>query len=286
VEEVEYLRHGGQSLLARLHLPQGPGPFPLLVDVHGGAWCRGDRLDEDRFNQALAGHGIIVAALDFRMPPQAGYPASLADINHGMRWVRSRAASWGSRADLVSLMGISSGGHQAMLLAMRADDARYAVHDLPAGLQAHDARVNRVVLCWPVIHPLARYHYALALQAGGKPYPEGIDRVIPDHISFWGDEAAMAEGNPVLALERGEQTETPPVLYLQGDRDLMHPRDQAEQFIAAYAQAGGKVFVRWFAGEEDGFIKKHPDSAATAEAAAEVARFLDPEHDTASSSSL
>src|SRR5690606_20136292 len=91
VEEVEYLRHGGQSLLARLHLPQGPGPFPLLVDVHGGAWCRGDRLDEDRFNQALAGHGIIVAALDFRMPPQAGYPASLADINHGIRWLKSNA---------------------------------------------------------------------------------------------------------------------------------------------------------------------------------------------------
>lgn len=274
IEEAEYLRHDEQPLLARLYLPQGPGPFPLLAEVHGGAWCRGDRLDEDRFNQSLARRGIAVAALDFRMPPQAGYPASLVDINYAVRWLKSRTALWNSRSDLVSLMGVSSGGHQAMLAAMRPDDPRYAALKLPAGDTAADARVARIVLCWPVINPLARYRYALGLQASGEPYPEGIDRVIPDHMKFWGDEESMAEGSPVLALERGEKVSTPPVLYLQGDQDLMHPREHAESFRAAYKHAGGELSIRWFAGEADGFIKKKPDSPATAQAIEEIVRFL------------
>lgn len=273
VSDVEYTRHDGVPLLARLYLPQGAGPFPLLAEVHGGAWCRGDRHDEDRFNRLLAGRGIGVAALDFRMPPQAGYPASLQDINLALRWLKVNAESWGSRPGLVGLMGLSSGAHQAMLAAMRPADPRYAALPL-----AHDPGVDAaaacVVLCWPVIDPLGRYHYARALQAGGQPYPEAIDRVIPDHLRYWGDEAAMAEGSPLLALERGEAVATPPVLYLQGERDIVHPRAHLDRFVAAYRAAGGELALRLFPDEAEGFVKTKPDGPATAEAAAEVARFV------------
>lgn len=43
VEDIEYLRHGERPLLARVYRPRGKGPFPLIVDVHGGAWCRKNR---------------------------------------------------------------------------------------------------------------------------------------------------------------------------------------------------------------------------------------------------
>ena len=43
VEDVEYNRHGGTPLLMRLYCPQGAGPFPIIVELHGGAWCRSDR---------------------------------------------------------------------------------------------------------------------------------------------------------------------------------------------------------------------------------------------------
>ncbi len=82
-EDVEHLRHGDTPLLARLFKPHGQGPFPLIVELHGGAWCLGDRLQDTDLNEALAQSGVVVAALDFRMPPVASYPASLADINYG-----------------------------------------------------------------------------------------------------------------------------------------------------------------------------------------------------------
>src|SRR2546425_6926787 len=131
VQDIEYLRHGDKPLLARLFKPRGTGPFPLMVELHGGAWCRGDRLGDTAINEALAKSGVVVAALDFRMPPDASYPGSMADINYAIRWLKTRATSLGSRADLVGVLGVSSGAHQAMLGAMRPADARYAAIPLP-----------------------------------------------------------------------------------------------------------------------------------------------------------
>lgn len=280
VEDVEYLRHGDKPLLARLFRPAGDGPFPMMVDLHGGAWCNGNRTNDVVMNEALAKSGVIVAALDFRMPPDAGYPASLADIHYGIRWLKARARDLKGRADRVGAIGISSGGHQAMLLAMRPNDARYAAQALPAGTPAPagaakiDARLRCVVLCWPVIDPLGRYHYAKKLKAAGPPYPEVVDRVLPLHDLYWPGEAAMAEGSPVLAMERGEPVETPPVLYLQGTKDVAHPRPDLDRFVAGYRQRGGQVELELYEGEAEGFVNRNPNSPAAAQAVARIVEFV------------
>lgn len=273
-EDVEYIRHDDKPLLARLFKPLGTGPFPSIVELHGGAWCRGDRLNDTAINEALAKSGVVVAALDFRMPPQAGYPASLADINYGIRWLKTRAGELGIRPDLVGILGSSSGAHQAMLAAMRPLDPRYSALPLPAGAAPVDATVRCVVMCWPVIDPLGRYHYAKELKARGKPYPDVVDRVLPLHDQYWGTEDAMAEGNPVRALERGERVELPPVLYLQGTEDVAHPRPHLDRFVANYRKAGGEVELELFDGEPEGFINRNTDSPAAHRAIATIIDFV------------
>jgi acetyl esterase/lipase len=273
-EDVEYLRHGDQPLLARLFKPRGKGPFPLVVDLHGGAWNLGDRLMDTPINEPLAKSGVVVAALDFRMPPVAPYPASLADINYAIRWLKTRASTWSSLPELVGVLGSSSGAHQAMLLGMRPHDPRYAALPLPAGAPAVDASVNCVVLCWPVIDPLARYNYAKKVKAGGKPYPELIDAVLPLHDKYWQTEEAMAEGNPVLALERGERVSLPPVLYVQGTNDIAHPRVDLDRFVANYRKAGGQVELELYEGEAEGFIIRKPSSPASGQALEKIITFV------------
>jgi acetyl esterase len=255
VEDVEYLRHGDKPLLARIYKPLGTGPFPLIVELHGGAWCHGDRLNDAPINEALARSGVVVAALDFRMPPDATYPGSLADINYGIRWFKQRAAELGASSDRVGLLGTSSGSHQAMLVAMRPDDSRYAALPLPDGDAKVDARVRCVVLCWPVIDPLGRYEYAKMLRAGGPPYPDVVDRVLPSHDEYWVTEAAMAEGSPVRALERGESVELPPAIYIQGTADRAHPRADLDRFVASYRKAGGQVQLELLEGVAEQFLK-------------------------------
>ena len=261
VEDVEYLSHGGSPLLLRLFKPKGAGPFPLMIDLHGGAWCSQDRTSDAMFNEALAKSGVVVAALDFRMPPAAGYPASLADINYATRWLKARAGELRARADRIGMIGISSGGHLAMLAALRPRDTRYAAIPL-AGDTSLDATVAAVVMVWPVIDPLRRFHHAKRLQAAGGTYPEQIDRVIPAHIKFWATEEAMEEGNPVGILDRGEAVDMPPVLYVQGALDIVHPKADLERFVANYRKRGGEVDLALYEGEGGGFVRDPASKAA------------------------
>jgi acetyl esterase/lipase len=239
-----------------------------MVSLHGGAWCRETRMTDEPIHDALGKHGVVAISLDFRMPPDAAYPGSMIDINYGIRWAKSQATRLGGRADGVGVMGTSSGGHQAMLNAMRPRDARYASLPLAGGA---DASVRCAILLWPVIDPLGRYRYAKALKAGGAPYPEVVDRVLPCHDLYWKTEEAMAEGNPVMALERGEKVEMPPVLYLQATTDAAHPRPHLERFVSAYRQAGGQVDLELYDAEGSGFARQ----TGTPTGAKAIARMLE-----------
>ena len=268
IEEVAYRHDGATPILAKLFKPKGAGPFPIMVDLHGGAWCNSDRTADDMINEALARSGVVVAAIDFRMPPAASYPGSLQDIHYGVRWMKARAAQLKANPAKVGIMGSSSGGHQAMLVGMRPKDARYGAHALEGGANI-DARVQCVVMMWPVIDPLGRYQYAKKIVAAGGKEAEEVGRVLPSHDKFWVTEAAMAEGAPANALEAGEKLALPPTLVVQGTADKMHPRDQLDQFTAAYKKRGGHVEVEMYPGEISGFITRTAANPANFKAGTE-----------------
>src|SRR5262249_24334979 len=85
VRDLVYSRSGGKDRLARLYQPAGTGPFPAVLQVHGGAWNNKDRTDGQNTALELCAAGIVVLSIDFRNAPEAPYPASLQDINYGIR---------------------------------------------------------------------------------------------------------------------------------------------------------------------------------------------------------
>ena len=245
-EDIEYLRHGERALKLRLYKPKGAGPFPLVVDLHGGAWGKGSLEECKGRDEALARAGLLVAALDFR-DGKDGYPTALVDINYAIRWLKARATQLHTRADLVGICGQSSGGHLAMLAAMRPHDARYAAIPLPPGSPAVDASVRCVAMAWPVINPLSRFRNAVRERAKGTAW---VGDIPERQGSFWINDENMAEGNPMLMLERGEKAVMPPALRVQGQPDPVHDyRDpespvalnEPERFAANYRKAGGTI---------------------------------------------
>jgi acetyl esterase len=305
IEDVEYLRHGDKPFLARIYKPRGKGPFPAVIDIHGGAWSISDRKLDAPLAEPLASNGVVVASLDFRTPielsypgppsdgagamrfyieqaplvasrpalPGTVYPAQIADVNYGIRWIKAHAADYNVRADCVGALGESSGGHVAALLGMRPRDARYCAIALPPGAPAVDASLRFVVLCWPVIDPLNRYRFAKRLKESPNP-PAWVDAVMQIQIKFWESEEAMSEGSPVLILERGEPVATPPALYIQATGDPVHPREDVDRFVSHYRKAGGDIDLQLYKSDYEVFTHSEPDSPETARAMASIIEFV------------
>ena len=246
-EDIRYQSAIGSDLLARVYRPKGPGPFPAVLEVHGGAWINGDRFNNVSIAESLAADGIVVMSIDFRMPPAAMYPAACQDVNYAIRWLKAHAEEFGSKAEWVGGLGTSSGGHLILLSALRPNDSRYTVH--PATGQ--DASLAFVMACWPVADPLKRYTVKKAA---------GVQRFVAAHAAFWPTEADMEDANPTLILTRGEATPLPPALVIQGTNDDNLTPDMTSGFASAYAAAGGKVTFESFPGQPHAFIPGNPTS--------------------------
>jgi acetyl esterase/lipase len=225
-------------LLARIYQPVGDGTFPVLLDLHGGAWTFKDRMANVAMAEAMARSGILTVSVDLRLGGEAPYPASVQDANYGIRWLKMKAPGWNGDPSTMGLLGSSSGGHVAMLLGMRPEDPRY--NELP--LEGHpeiDARIHYVATRSPISDPLARYNNALA-----KERQEMADR----HHVYFNPFSDIEEGNPQLILERGEPVELPPMLVMQGGLDdNVLPAFQVK-FGETYRAAGGECEVAVFEG--------------------------------------
>jgi len=260
-EDIEYIRHGDRPFLLRLTRPVGAGPFPFVVDAHGGAWNNSDRLSCAMRNGMWAQAGIAAAALDFRHGPD-GYPTSLANINFAIRWLKSRSGELRLDPARVGLTGASSGGHLAMLSALRPADPRYtAIKLADDDARAVDARVRCVGVIGPVINPLSRYRRAVQAKQAANP-PEWAIHIPARHETYWKTDAAMSEGSPVLALERGEKFDPLPAFIVQGTPDVAHiyrdpdagggaaDANEVERFVRLYRARGGDIGLVYVESQE------------------------------------
>ena len=153
-----------------------------------------------------------MAAIDFRQPPEAGYPASVCDINLAIRWLKAHAAEFNGTTT-VGAFGNSSGGHLVVLSALRPRHPSYSALPLP-GRPEVNASLAYVIAGWPVIDPLYRFRYAKEINN---------QEHVKAHIEYWRTEEAMAEGSPQTIIERDEQVELPPILMLLKANDRNHP---------------------------------------------------------------
>ncbi len=238
VWDVEYRRDPARTLLARIYQPQGDGPFPVLLDVHGGAWNAQDRTANAPVDERLAASGILVVAIDVRLASEAPYPASVTDVNFGIRWLKSRAQAWRGDPATLGVLGSSSGGHITQLNAMRPRDPRYSVHTLPSSPDL-DATMAYVVTRSPISDPMARYEQAQKMQR---------TTLIENSEMYFKPWDAIFEGNPQYILDRHESVLLPPMFILQGELDDNVLPAVQTRFAAAYQAAGGDIQLEIYPG--------------------------------------
>jgi acetyl esterase/lipase len=236
----------GRQLMARIYQPRGAGPFPVLLDLHGGAWNNKDRFANEAMDRAVAASGVLVVAIDLTLAPEAPYPASIQDANYGVRWLKMKAPGWHGDPATLGILGSSTGGHVGELIALKPRDPKYAALPLPEAPQL-DASVRYVAARSPISDPFARYQQAEKMKRA---------EMIRNTKTYWVPWETIHEGNPQQILDREEKVSLPPLLIMQGSLDDNVLPALQEKFAAAYRAAGGECQLEIFENCEHLWVDK------------------------------
>ena len=272
-ETVAYGRAAGVELLAELHRP-GNGPWAgaghegrAVVMVHGGAWSSGDRHAPAVLCGLLAAADFAVLSLDFRDGRQAKHPCAVQDIAAGIRYLRAEAQALGVDADAIGLIGSSSGGHLALVAAVRPDAPEHRGTLVRVGAAWEDvdvsAQVAAVAALWPVSDPAVRFDYARR---------QGREELAAGHLRYFRDPAQMAQASVPRMLRSGEAERLPPLLLAQPGADANVPQSMTLDLVREYQAAGGALRYLFYPGLRHGFA--YEASAETTALGDELATFF------------
>ncbi len=254
--DVPYARYDGFDLQARIYRPAGTD-LPVIIDVHGGAWSSGSRTSGALYDNALAEAGYLVIGIDFRQGPDFKHPAASADVAGAVRWVRRNAKTLKADASRIALVGSSSGGHLAMLAALKPNAPEHQTTpllDFDGKVSPHadiDASVSWVAALWPVSDPAARFRYAK--RAGLKGLIDGTN-------NYFADEGAQWEASIPRIVTSGEAQKLPPLLVVQPGEDSNIPQDMTLDLIRAYQARGGKLDYAFYPGQAHAFGHRESDA--------------------------
>ncbi|TAP39108.1 alpha/beta hydrolase [Arthrobacter sp. S39] len=284
--DVEYLNVDGVSLAATVFQPRGQGPFPMLIDVHGGGWRLFSRTRQRPIDLELASHGIVVVSLDFRQAPptttftrvdgpHAPYPATFSDVNYGIRWFKAHAAEFNASADSVGALGVSSGAHNVLINAMLGQNAPFAALPL-AGADSIDASLAYIICSGSPVDLVD-----MMVDANVTEAAPGIEVGELDFYGlheYFGGVKAVTALSPLHIVSSRSDILTPPLLLVHGDADDMGGVSTDRQFTFAgeYAKAGGVVELAVYPDAPHIFLNRGlaPESENLVRALAGIAGFI------------
>jgi alpha-L-fucosidase 2 len=226
-KDIEFGHPGSEPLLLDLHVPEGPGPFPAAILVHGGGFDGGSRNTNTRpLFEPLANAGFAWFSIDYRLAPEARFPEAIADLDSAIRWVKAHSADYHVNPRKIAIIGESAGGYLV----------NYAgTHEAPG------ATVAAVVDFYGPVD-----YGKLALQR--RDHPEQFNMAtINRHaangggIHFFGVQDLDAAGleklhaiSPIAGVHKG----MPPFLCIHGARDDQVSYDQSVALCEAMTKAG------------------------------------------------
>lgn len=113
---IEYASGDDYRLTLDVYVPEGEGPHPAILAVHGGAWRSGSKFVWFRHARKLARAGFVVVAINYRKAPMFQFPAQLYDCKAAIRWMRKNSDEYKIDPEQIGAIGYSAGGHLAAML--------------------------------------------------------------------------------------------------------------------------------------------------------------------------
>jgi len=230
IQNLEYARVGNDGLDLDLRIPDGTGPFPVILSLHSGAWITGDRTGGPAIRQASRGYAV--ASIDYPLAPVHVWPSQLEACKAAVRWLRANAARFNLDPTRIGVFGTSAGGHLAAMLGTTADRPEFEAPEL--GNPQFSSAVKAVVDLYGPVDLLKMDEQKLPcygnLSANSPFMPPSLLMGCP--IQECKDKTATS--NPINYISRDD----PPFLIMQGQLDCLTPWQQSKMLYDALREDG------------------------------------------------
>lgn len=135
---------------ARIYTPSGAGPFPVVVYFHGGGWVIANKVVYDGGARGISKQAnAIVVSVDYRLAPDAKFPAAWDDAFAAYKWVASNASSINGDPKRLALAGESAGGNLAIATAVAVRDAQTGNLETRSYVDSATAKpLNKAMIGW------------------------------------------------------------------------------------------------------------------------------------------
>jgi len=220
---VVYSQVEGKDLCIDSHIPEGKGPFPVIVLIHGGGWRNGARTAVTDRCIFYASQGFACFTASYRLSPEFKFPAHIHDVKAAIRHVRENAAELNADPDRIAAMGFSAGAHLACLAGVtKAED----------GLEGPDAPYDTSTGVQAVVS------YFGPTDLRGEFDREGteVPTVISDFLGGTREEIPQVydQASPITYLA----ADLPPFMFVHGTEDPLVPYEQSVMMAEALKKVG------------------------------------------------
>ena len=219
-----------------LYLPEGAGPFPVIVNIHGGGFKLGDKgMVDDASGKAFLAAGYAIASIDYRLSGEAKFPAAVLDAKAAVRFLRANAAKYNLNPDKVVAFGQSAGGNIASMLGTTSNAAEF--DDPSLGNAGISSRVQAVIN-WFGPNDFAQMD-AQAKAQGCSASDQTHNNAASFESAYLGAAVPtvpelVKKANPVTYIDK----DTPPFLIQKGDQDCTVPVENTKMLADALSGAG------------------------------------------------
>jgi len=220
--DVVWASPSGKKLKLDVSWPEGEGPFPVLVWIHGGAWEDFSKEANVGLARYITNRGYVVVNVNYRTAPQFQMKTIVEDAFGAVIWAKDHAADYHGDPSRVAVAGHSAGGHLAAMVATACGDPFFTPTYRSA--KGNDCSVQAAIPVSGV------YEFdSLIREEGGKRWAR-VFGVLPEE-----DPELFAKCSPESYL----RADLPPQLVLWGEEDFL--REQNEKWVADLKQAGAPV---------------------------------------------